>query len=170
MKKLILTLIMGLLLSNISYGATISELLGNKKSIRLSCVINKYSNSDIDNPLDKGMVDVRKTNKLFIVVEKKLFSINFGGSDTEVHDLNITSSYLTNNPIEREIVISDESIELKYLENIIGENRTKYRDYRSMEVNINRYTGDLVYNQRLWSWGMDVHMRGNCTKAEEQQF
>ena len=170
MRKLILILITGLFLSNTSYGASISELLGNKKSIKLSCVINKYSNRDIDNPSDKGKVDIRNVNKLFIVVEKELFSINFGGSQTEKHDLNITSSYITNGPIEREIVISDESIELKYLENVIGENRTKYRDYESIEVSINRYTGDLVYSERLWSWGMDVHIRGNCTKAGDKKF
>ena len=83
MKKLILILITGLFLSNTSYAATISELLGSKKGIQLNCLMTPEHDDS----------EEAKFNSFYEIKGDKFYS----GGDLRDSPAEITDTYIIHN-------------------------------------------------------------------------
>ena len=76
MKRLILILITGMFLCNISYGASISELLKGGKSIKLICTIEKARGWFEHEITDKKDIPSLIGDELFFEIKEKSFTIS----------------------------------------------------------------------------------------------
>lgn len=137
-------------LCNISYGATIKELLGNKKSIKLSCVIE--NSGELSTTTGEQKKDTFVGNEYYIKID------NF---DNDVGDF-----YVNGRKKTYKANISDDYFEY------FGDDKEMDNWYK-----INRVTGVIlivgnVYHdsQRSIDRRTVITKVGSCRKATEQKF
>jgi hypothetical protein len=153
MKRLILILITGIFFCNISYGATIKELLGKKKELILNCTITKedFIAEEFSKNLVGNSVGVSHT-----------FKINFAEE--------IVNSTILGEPVPFHI----------FKEEIISFSDTNTRGDLTLSdtYSISRYTGTyeimrLIKKKRKESDGYGfgaVNKYGTCEKVEGKIF
>jgi hypothetical protein len=169
MKKLILTLIMGLLLSNISYGASISDLLGSKKGIKLACTIKEGE----VNPSTRKKTTWSGEDGATIIYEikgKNLFEdgakICCGKERTYIDSMNKRRT--------EELIITENYYKYTYE----GYKENSYVRTHQRYIEINRYTGSFVVNRNYYTDNVEptldagsyVINKGICVKASENKL
>ena len=175
MKKLITILLATFFICTASYGATIKELLGGKKSLKLSCVTKKAKLSwyKDDKYKYKDSKNWEGTERITEITEKdfafdegsgfyrKKIGINYDGFPFSIDG----KSY----PEIQEGIISvtDNYYILKSFN--YPKSKSKY-DFFYIDMKINRYSGKFVFEKQNWSIGLNSIEEGTCSKVKDKQF
>jgi len=171
-KRLLMILVMLLWGSNV-YAASISDLLGSKKSIKLLCVVEKAEGwLDI---LDiKDWTPGWKGTELFFEIKEKSFTKS--DSFTQIEYLSgITPGYGSGKtkdgklePFENEgsIEVNDNYYSLSH--SIYMPSDKHYHDMY-VQIKINRYSGKFNYSEKEYS-GFRKEFEGTCTIVTEQKL
>tara|TARA_Y100000294_G_C8375888_1_gene264677 strand:+ start:33 stop:542 length:510 start_codon:yes stop_codon:yes gene_type:complete len=169
MKKLIFILITGMFICNISYGATIKELLKGGKSIKLSCTIEE-GEMKFEGEAWRDAPDW-KGKKVIYEIKGKDFYINdekFCCDDVKkdvygMYVLKDSNGNITHY-IQELLKITDNRFKLQTSYHVV-----KTKSENNLSVEINRNTGKYTTFEKTWGIGRSME-RGTCEKATGTKF
>ena len=161
MKKLIPMMFAAIFLCNISYGASISDLLGSKKSVILKCVTDKgysiTSEGIVDRPGWIGEVDIweiRDGKYLYWDNEQK----SFGKNEEFVSE----SGY----KILNKLTITEDKYRWKFRQR----NKDDDKLYRSYDIEISRNSGRFTFNTSYHYNKINQNSEGTCKKVTDKKL
>ena len=171
MKKLITILLATLFICTASYGATIKELLGGKKSLKLFCIFSNYFEED--EYLKKKYFPQIIGKEFLIEIKKNTLLID------DFHPLGLVINYIGENTFYNYAKSNDSLIIKKdriYYSSNQDVSKHKKGDFaQNVYITINRYNGDFEYkrvglNFGEGNLGKSTNWHGSCEKAKENKF
>ena len=161
------------------YAASISELLGNKKSIKLLCVVEKLTAWFTDEEHDP--TDIQdwtpgwKGYELFIEIKEKSFTKSDSYTEIEyLSGITLTDGYSETKDGKLERLEEEGSIEINdsyYLLShyvYLPSDRNYFETYDL--IKINRSSGKFNYSRKEYSGGLRKEFEGTCEKATDKKL
>ena len=174
MKKLITILLATLFICTASYGATIKELLGGKKSIKLSCQVVKAITWLSDNPLDKRVTPTGFVGtNYFLEIKEKSFILDNSFTEIEyLSGINQSDLHWQLKDGKTERFINDGRIEVTdnyYLLNHKMYLPSKKDKNKFITIKIYRSSGKFKLIEKELN-GLNRDEVGDCEKATENKL